>query len=105
MRSANPLLVALYWIIRIYVIWVFIWAVLTWVPGIAYSPFHNFLGIPVAPLLNLFGFLNFGGIGFGPLIVVLGLNFLARYLGRVIAQQSGTAYDASTSPPSDQPQN
>ncbi|MCC7479739.1 YggT family protein [bacterium] len=86
--EANPLLVVLYWAIRAYVWLIFIWALLTWIPGVAGSTFHNIIGLPVLPVINLFSFLRVGPIGLGAVVVALLLNFVANWIARKIVQQS-----------------
>ncbi len=75
-------MVALYWIVRIYKYLLIAWALMTWIPGLRGSAFHTLLGIPVRPVLAPFDFLTVGGIGLGPIIPLLVLNYLEDWLGQ-----------------------
>ncbi len=86
-EEPNMLLVILYWAIRAYVWLIFIWALLTWIPGVHGSTFHNIIGWPVVPVINLFRFLRVGQIGLGAVVVAMLLNFVANWLARQIVQQ------------------
>jgi YggT family protein len=80
------LLVALYWIIRAYVGLIFVWAIMSWIPGLAGSQLHNIIGMPILPVVNIFSFLHVGQVGLGAVVVALLLGFVANWLAKFIVQ-------------------
>jgi hypothetical protein len=85
----------LYWVVRSYRILIFVWALLTWVPGVAGSTFHNILGIPLQPLLYLFGFLHIGFLGLELIIPLILLGLLESWLVKQMhATQAAPAVSA-----------
>ncbi len=63
-------MIILHRILGIYRIIIIVWAVMTWIPGISGSALHNFVGIPVVPVLNLFSFATIGFIGIQAIILL-----------------------------------
>jgi uncharacterized protein YggT (Ycf19 family) len=78
---------ALLWLVRIYAYWIIAWVLLTWIPGVAGSPFHQLLGLPVVPLLSLFGFLHIGMVGLQAVVPLFLLFWLEGWLARRIQEQ------------------
>jgi uncharacterized protein YggT (Ycf19 family) len=76
-RSASAL-VYLLWAIRVYSLVVIVWALLSWFPIPAIAAIRNVIGYAVAPVVNLFSFVNFGGINASAAIVLLILYGLER---------------------------
>jgi len=75
--------------VRVYKYWLIAWVLMTWIPGLAGSTFHQLLGLPIRPILDPLSFLTIGGIGLGPIIPLLILNFLEVWL----AKQAGLDTD------------
>jgi len=82
----------LLWIVRIYEYWMIAWALMSWIPGVAGSPFHQLIGIPIIPVLNLFSFLHLGPIGLQAIIPLALLMTADQFLtNRVQAAQGAAA--------------
>ena len=84
-------MIALYWIVRIYMWTVIAWALMTWLPFLRGSAVHDLLGVVVWPVLKPFSFLHIGPLGFGPIIPISLLSILERWLGR----QAGVVSDGT----------
>ena len=63
-------MIILHRILGIYRIIIIVWAVMTWIPGISGSALHNFVGLPVVPILNLFSFASIGFVGLQAIILL-----------------------------------
>jgi uncharacterized protein YggT (Ycf19 family) len=75
-------MVALYWFVKIYRFVIFGWALMTWIPGVAGSSFHQLVHLVVWPVVAPFNFLQIGGIGLGPIIPLVLLGFVETWLGK-----------------------
>jgi uncharacterized protein YggT (Ycf19 family) len=98
--APNPLLLGLYWIVRCYRYLLVAWILMTWIPGISGSTFHDIVGLPVIPVLNLFSFLNIGFIGLSGIAVLLILWPIEAYLERHVkprddAEAASPVFDAT----------
>ena len=83
-------------IIRIY-IWIIVaWAIMTWIPGLSGSAFHNFIGLPVVPVLNLFSFARIGFIGLQAIILIGILWLIESWLEKKLKEQEGAGAQAYT---------
>ena len=88
-------MIVLFWIVRVYMWMVAAWAIMTWLPFLRGSAIHDLLGVAVWPVLAPFSFLHFGLLGFGPVIPLLLLGMLERWLGK----QAGLVTDDTSQQP------
>lgn len=79
----RPLLI----VVNLYMLLVIAWAIMTWIPGVAGSPLHNAVGMPVVPVLNLFAFARVGAVGFQAMILLFVLIAIQRWLERNIERR------------------
>jgi YggT family protein len=90
----RELLLAAAWLVE-YVLWAYMWiivirALISWVNPDPWNPIVRFLYQVTEPVLRpIRGRLPFSGIDLSPMVVILIIYFLQRFLGRVIAE---TAY-------------
>jgi uncharacterized protein YggT (Ycf19 family) len=87
-------------IIRLYIVLIFIWTLMTWIPGLRGGVLHNIIGFPIVPVLNLFSFAsaNVGGtgVGFQAIIVIVLLTMIERWLGKISQEHTHTGYAGDT---------
>lgn len=83
-------------IIKVYIWLIVAWAIMTWIPGLAGSTFHNIIGLPVVPVLNLFSFASIGFIGLQAIIVIGLLWLLESWLEKKVKEQEGAGAQAYT---------
>jgi YggT family protein len=91
---ARELLLAVAWLVE-YVLWAYMWviiirALISWVNPDPWNPIVRFLYQVTEPVLRPIRHrLPFGGIDLSPMVVILIIYFLQRFLVRVIVE---TAY-------------
>lgn len=63
------------WLVSVYIFLIVVYALMSWLPGAYQSRLGQLIGRLVEPFLSYFDFLQFGGLGFGPVagIIVLTL--------------------------------
>lgn len=87
-------------VIRIYIWLIVAWALMSWIPILATSTLRQIIGIPIVPLLKLFGFAQLGigggGIGFQPLILIFILTILERWIEKKYQEQMHAGYAGDT---------
>ncbi len=87
-------------VIRIYIWLIVAWALMSWIPFLATSTLRQIIGLPIVPLLKLFGFaqigIGSGGIGFQPIILILILTILERWIEKKYQEQTQTGYAGDT---------
>lgn len=94
MFVVRELLLAAAWLVE-YVLWAYMWiiiihALISWVHPDPWNPIVRFLYQVTEPVLRpIRSRLPFSGIDLSPMVVILIIYFLQRFLGRVIAE---TAY-------------
>ena len=80
----------LLYLIRAYIWLMVVWAIMTWIPGVAGSPVHNLIGIPIVPVLNLFSFASIGFVGLQAIIVIGILWLVEAAIERKLKRDEGT---------------
>ena len=86
--------------IRLYTILIFIWALMSWIPGLRGGALHHIIGLPIVPVLNLFSFatakIGGVGVGFQAMILIFILWGIERWLEKITHEKTHTGYAGDT---------